>query len=367
MTITIAARLHPFTHEVGKQFLLPRTSWKVAVFPTRLEFSDLAEKLTSFFLTLDLLGPMQGFTAELDLEKGILRVFGMTARGYVHYHLSASMEGVLLTVDKAPSKEFVCMRSFPSGKFTLSPSEGIVVCAPSLYLKAAPLSEERLSLGMHKAQDWDMIRRRLDCKEIFPHWLRLGSLTPSQEEDLQESRCNFSLLSACKKVIEDKDRKRVIPAFERLFLSAFEGVLVPRFKDTDYQGIAPEETLVPCPALPLLTEGATQIRSLFICERQGHVELLPCLPPEFHSGRMVRVATSTAVLLDMEWSKKALRRVFAASPSGGELSFKLPKGIRSCRLIRGKRKIEKVQVDAQGTVTIPLEPSAKVQLDRFMY
>ncbi len=367
MKITIAERLHPFSHEIGTKFLLPKSSWTVEVFPTRLNFYDLEGKGDPFNLCFDFTGPIQGFTAELDLEQGCLSVFGMTRKGHMCYRLCAKEDGIWLTMEKIPEEKVLCRRSFPPQECSLSQKESMIVC---LALRSAEkmASQERLSLGMHKAQDWDLARRRLDSKEIFPHWFVLAGLIPSKDLPVENAAGNFSLLHACRKKIEHLEKETVLQAFEHLFLSAFEGVLVPRLTDSGYQGIVPELENTPLVSpLPLLTESGRLIRSLFFQEKNSEVSLLPCLPPQFHCGRMVRMRTSHHEMIDFEWTKKTLRGVLITSASGGEMHLKLPKGIRHCRLKSGRMVTKKIAVDPEGRVVLSLEANRTFQLDRLEF
>lgn len=358
MNLTIAQRLHPFSHRFGTRFMLPGTSWAVRVFPTRLECCDLEQKIEPFSIDFNFAGPLEGFTAELDLEKKYLRVFGMTQKGYMSYRVFAKPDGIWLTLDKAPEERTRCRRSFPPQDLFLSKNENMIICLP-LQQVATPLAAERLSLGMHKSQDWDLMCRRLDLAEIFPHWLLLASTMPSGE------KADAAVLKRCETSIEQLDKERVLKNFEALFLCAFEGVLVPRWVDTDYQGILSAEEsgdAALCP-LPLLTESGKLIRSLFIQEKNQEIALLPCLPPQFHCGRMTHVSTSQGVILAFEWSKKMLRRVQMVSTLGGEIVLKLPKGIRSCRCRCGK--VDKhIDVDREGKAALLLEPNSTAYLDR---
>ncbi len=337
MRITIAERLHPFSHKNGTKFLLPGTSFSVQVFPTRLDFVDLEGRVVPFNVCFDVAGPVRDFTAELDLEHGILRVFGVTRKGYMRYRVSAKKEGVWLILEKGVR----------SGK------EGLLIPCKTNERKR----EERLSLGMHKAQEWESICRRLDFKEIFPIWIRLGDWTDSQEEGREG---NFVLLEKCRQIITNGEKQQVLESFRNLFLSAFDGVLVPRLYDTEYQGILPDapqfSSISP---LPLLTKGAELVRSLFLKEEQGKIGILPCLPPEFHSGRMIGVKTLGGVNVDFEWTKKSLRRMQISSVHSQELVLQLPKSIRSCRV-----KKRRVIVD-KGNLTLSLSVNEKVDLDRF--
>jgi hypothetical protein len=366
MKITIAERLHPFSHQTGAKFLLPGTSWSVQVFPTRLDFSDLEGKSDPFFLSFDFTGPIREFTAELDLEHGHLRVFGRTGHGYMCYQIYTKSDALWLTMEKLPGEGVICRRSSPAESISLSKGESMIVCLlPKDQEKIA--SAERLSLGMHKAQDWDLICRRLDCKEIFPHWFLLGSLSPEKNNTFEETEGNFPLLHACKRKIEQGEKESVLQAFENLFLAAFEGVLVPRLIDSEHQGILPksENTPLCISPMPLLIEGGKCIRSLFIQEREGELSLLPCLPPQFHCGRMIRARTCSNEVLDFEWTKKFLRSVLIRSESDKQICLKLPKGIGSFRLNGGKGTVKKIEVDSEGKAVLLLEGDRTAQLDRF--
>lgn len=361
MKITIAERLHPFSHEVGTKFLLPRTSWSVQVFPTRLYFSDLEGKGESFYLELDFVGPIKEFTAEMDLEQGSLSVFGKTRQGYLRYQIDSRDNGIFLTMEKTPLDNVICHRL--SEEFSLQKGE------PHLLLKTeggVAKTRERLSLGMHKAQDWDLIRRRLDCKEIFPHWFALSRFSPSTEDNSKVREGNFSLLRACEEKIEQRDRVGVLEAFENLFLAAFEGILVPRLYDSEYQGIEITKAAIKpnSSAMPLLVKSGRLIRSLFIREDKGDVWILPCLPSQFHAGRMIGVCTSQNECLNFEWTKKDLRRVEIESASNKEMRLRLPKGIRSLRLA-SKEGAKTVDVDSEGRAVLSLEAGKTMQLDRF--
>lgn len=363
MNIAIAERLRPFSHAVGTRFLIPGTSWCTRVFPTRLEFSDLEGKGEPFFLLFDFEGPIKEFTAELDLEQSCLCVFGKTRKGFMRYTLCVRGEGVELTMKKTPLDKVGIDHSLLSERFFLCRGESKEVCGNVKHTKL--LKTERLSLGMHKAQDWDLMCRRLDCKEIFPHWFRLSGLSAAS--------CyagDFHLLEECRKKIEQRDKEQIVEAFEHLFLAAFGGLLVPRLFDADHHGLIPYQTTTPqgSSPMPLLIESGKLIRSLFIQEKEGVVSLLPCLPTQFHCGRLigVRLSCSNAVL-SVEWSKKVLKRVVIVSEKEQELQLQFPKGIRSCRVVRGLKTQETVVVDPNGYTSLLLEPGKNLQLDRLFY
>jgi hypothetical protein len=362
MTITIAERLHPFSHRPGTKFLLPKSSFAVQIFPTRLECIDLAYELSSFAIDFHVNGPIKGFTAELDLESGLIRVFGQTPEGYVRYLLQCEREGLWLTVERAPNEKLACRHSFSEQTFLLSPKEKLLI--PFSAKIAHPVSEERLSLGMHKSQEWEGIHRRLDCKEIFPLWHRLSQWIVTLEISAREG--NYALLEACRHKLEHRERTTLLEAFESFFLAAFEGVLTPRLFDNEYQGILPgthalKSSVSP---LPLLTEGGKLIRALFFQERANEIEILPCLPSSFHCGRMTGIQTSQGHRIDFEWTKKALRRLRIHVFADGKLCLKLPKKT-SCRLKKGRKTIKHSPIDAEGKLSLELQANEILHLDRF--
>lgn len=364
MKITIAQRLHPFSHENGTKFLLPNSSYSVQVFPTRLNFVDMEGQMESFFLSFDLIGPFVDFTAELDLELGILRVFGMTKKGYMRYCICAKNEGIWLRVEKIPEEKLICHRSFSLEPLRLSKEESLLISLPCKDLRLMK-SGERLSLGIHKAQEWELIRRRCDFKEIFPLWLMLSHWIPLKSSLRNEG--NYLLLDECRQKIKQKEKVTVLKSFQHLFLAAFDGVLVPRLYDTEYQGIFPgiEQKNSSLSPLPLLLQGADLIRSLFFQEKEEKIAILPCLPPEFHSGRLIGVKSVKGVTLDLEWTKKSLRRLRVFSFHGNEVLLSVPREIRSCRIKQGRRIINRLPIDSESHLHLSLIANQTIDLDRF--
>ncbi len=139
MKITIAQKLAPFSHTPGAQCLIPGTTCLVEAFPTLIRFHDFEYKIA-------VQGPVTGFTLLQDLEKNCVFIFGKGKEKFYRFRLRASDGGFELLCEKSKKKEFFA--------------------APiDFYL---PPIWERLSLGSHKKQDWDLVARRLDLKEILP-------------------------------------------------------------------------------------------------------------------------------------------------------------------------------------------------------
>ncbi len=365
MTIRIAARMHPFSHLAGTLCLLPKTHLKLQIFPTRVHFCLFDEASFLFSLSWDMQGPLKDFTVELDLEQEQIIVFGMTPAGYMRYRLRRGADGIALIMDKPPQESISCHLSHHNQTYRLSRGETLLI--PRTFTEQLSLFQpERLSLGMHKMQDWQLIRRRLDLKEIFPIWMRLGQITPH----LSSTSClkgNLSLLNTCQDIVSGNRKQEAVVAFTQLFMAAFEGICLPRLFDTDYQGIAPidkPEGTDPSPIV-ILTEGAALIRSLFFQETQDVVSLLPCLPSEFHAGRMIEIHTLLGDRVDFEWTKKQLRRVVLRPRTQRTLHLKISRHIQKCRVRVSLKDRGKVHSLKEGVLLLDLSPEQQILIDRF--
>ncbi len=192
---------------------------------------------------------------------------------------------------------------------------------------------ERLSLGSHKKQDWDLVTRRLDLAEILPVWFSLGQWTPPVPYTPAPS------------LLEEGD-------FLAAFRAGFSDLFVPRNTDLQHHGF--DLPPIVGDPLALLTEGAKKIRALFI-EEGERLSLLPHLPLKFHAGRMTGLQTKWGEL-SIEWSKKRLRRALLIPSCSGPLHLTLQRDLKSWRC-QGKR------MDRE--VPLVLEEGVPLHLDRF--
>lgn len=180
---------------------------------------------------------------------------------------------------------------------------------------------EHLSLGSHKKLDWDLVLRRLELKEILPVLYHLGQKDPvtSLEDDAESLSC-----------------------LESFYLTSFHHMNVPKNGEKGVLRKAFEKT-----------------RSLFVRDKDGHIHLLPNNP--FSEGRMLNIQTEKATL-DIEWTKKRLRRVILHVRKTGDIFLDLPKEIRSFRI--------KTQLHDRGTLLRSGNPlqcvaGSRLYLDRF--
>lgn len=292
--IRIAQKLRPFSHRPNTVCLIPGTGYVVQACPTLFRIKDLSGNLLKE-MPLSVQGPLDQFTMIQDLERGCVTIFSEAYR----YHV------------------------LPNLKIISRKNPGL----PPL------VSQERLSLGSHKKQDWESIVRRGDFKEIFPIWFRLGSLLKLPKREGKDLGM-FELLKQCRDAVDSSASEKIIPVFRNLFLAGFSNMLLPRLFDEDFQGILPATApLSEASPLYLLSEGAEIIRSLFISvENENKIAILPHLPPEFFAGRMVHLDCAGLGTLDLEWSKKTVRSVAFYSSQNAEITFKFRSSLRSFRL-----------------------------------
>ncbi len=296
--IKIAKRLHPFSHRPKTTCLIPGTEILVEACPARVCVKDLSGKILKEE-ALDVNGPLKQFTVMQDLERGCVTLFSEQYR----FHI------------------------LPDGEVR-----------PTKNPHLPPLAvREVLSLGSHKKQEWEGIKKRADLREIFPLWLRLGSLLYLPVRPLPDGGM-FSLLKACQLAIASHQPETITPAFLKLFLAGFHGLMVPRLIDEEFQGILSDVSVADISPLYLLTEGAALIRSLFFVASGPELTLLPNLPPEFFAGRMLNVSCLGYGELDMEWTKKTLRRLEFRAEREGEIQFRFHSNLRTYRLRRSIRE-----------------------------
>lgn len=355
MHIDIAQRLHPFSHKAGTWCLVPGTAFCLQVFPALVRIYDLSASEPSFMadLPVEVQGPVDDFTVTLDLEKGYIRVEGKSTQGFFRYLIVKMLETntLGLVVEKTPVPN-------------LFPRLADVIClVDKEKILYKPLNSDRLSLGNHKAQDWDLVMRRQDLGEIFPFWMRLGQLVVNLP-NTKGKEGTAALLMQCEESMDSGHPERIFPAFKKLLLAGFFGLMVPRLHDDEYQGIVPavdgkELTFSP---LVLLQNGACLIRRLFVDIRGSQVAILPFLPPELHCGRLLHVSIEQRGFVDLEWSKKTIRRMIFHSKSEGEVLFQFQPHMTQFRL-RNSRQDRGQMI--QCGVPIKVQPGQSYLIDKF--
>ncbi len=342
LKIQIAERLKPFCHLAGSSCILPGSTYQLQIFPTCFKVFDCAYTPTrlQWEIHLEVTGPVIGFTVQNDLEKGEVRVWGETKLGFLRYRLNACQKGqnIRLLVDKAPQGILKIVHQ--NEEHAIKPQENYFLNASigendQVIFKLPEM--ERLSLGNHKSQDWELIQRRQDLTEIFPVWHRLGQLINRTTPTKNNAVGTLKLLQNCQESVIENCPEKLVPLWTNLFLVGFKSLLVPQLQDNLHQGILPNEPIISdeVSALNLLTEGSRAIRELFLTWQDTKLHLLPSLPPEFYCGRLINVQVNGGIF-SLEWSKKRVRRCDFKVNSDQDTQLQLVfKHARRCRMRRG--------------------------------
>lgn len=335
MHIKIAERLHPFTHTPGEYCILPKSTLRLQIFPALILVHDLSEAMPKWIakIPVPVKGPVKEFTVQLNLEKGKIDVWGKSREEYFRYHIfpSEHPQHLAIQIDKGLS-HWKPKASEQQASFDMNQA-----MKPSILL-------ERLSLGNHKSQDWDMVKRRCDLMEILPVWLRLGELV-NYPKMLAFEGTAF-LIKAC----HNATKLEVYESLQNLFKVGFEGILSPRLTDEQHQGFDFPPISSSFSPLSLLREGAKTIRSLFIRHQNDEISILPCLPIEFHCGRFLHVQCGSLGRVDFEWSKKIIRRMVFYAEKSGSIEFHFSKEIERFRLNGQMHIAEKLIEVTQGQI-----------------
>lgn len=355
MKIKVTEKYRPFSHEAGTPLLLPESAWKVLAFPAKLVLEHLLTK-ESIELFPQIKGPITAFTAMQDLEKKRIRIFGRGAEGFFSYRLYATSKEIMLHIERCSDAGLSFNICGEIKTFKRKETFSIRGNAPFQLSHTS----EKIHLGTSKKQDWTLVKRRLLLSELLPILFELGKNLPTLPSTFSGAG---SHLKTCQEFIDKKDRVHIGPSFIELFKRGFEGILCPRFIDTDYQGTSPHEEMPDnISPLFLLKEGARLIRSLLIEEKESHLTILPCLPKELHAGRFVNIACTLPLTLDLEWSKKQVRRLALRPKEDLTLHLTFPKENATCRLRRGPRGRGEIH-PATGSLT--LKKDKLYYLDRF--
>jgi len=320
MKIEIRERLKPFSHMPGAACLIPGTTALLEAFPSLLRIGK------QYAIPVAAEGPVAGFTLEQDLEKNCVFVFGKARNGFYRLRVQAGPQTI----------EVQTLNGKPLGaKKNLSFQNDNGFFIPPVW--------ERLSLGLSKAQDWDLVWRRFDLKEILPVLFGLGQKLP---------RIDPAPLKGTGRLLEEGN----LEAFCR---TAFSKILVPRLIDEDHQGLAPVEPVSGDPCF-FLQEATKRVRALFFRQEGSRISFLPA--SQFPAGRMTRVQAPLVGEFDLEWAGRTLRRALFRSASSGEIHFALPQGLRSFR-IRASLSERGRRHDAKESLMVYNE--ATYFLDRF--
>ena len=326
----IAARYRPFSHRPGCACLIPTTACLARIYPVAFILQDSLGNDVKY--VWDLTGPVKNFTIIQDLENQSIVVYGIAQQGYFSYRLFCRDQSVVLELKRGPIAGI--RLDMPSESRLIHVKDTVVLCKRVDSISCRKL--EKLSFGNHKAQDWDRIHQRNDPLEYLPFWFALGQQVPSKKTVFDKG--NYVLLTTCQKLLQDGDKEGFLDALQKLFTVGFQDLLIPKLYDDDYLGIGDFEknqsTQLP---VSILSKGYELIRQMLFQQKGNTLYILPVLPPLFHAGRCLNLRFENSegklsALIDLEWSKKLLKKVKITSFEKQTLQFCFQKPLKRFRL-----------------------------------
>ena len=325
--IKIADRFRPFSHTPGSTCMIPRSGWAVEAYP--LEFR-LFYKDQNVLLKLHLTGPVDGFTLEQDLENEVVRIFGKAKEGYFNFQISHLGNLVKVALNRGEQISY----NFLGKDGVLQRGQDLEILSEEAFPKTLV---ERLSLGLNKKLDWDLVLKRCDLRELYPALFLLGQKTRFGTSDF---------------VLND------LALFVKYH---FDNLLFPKRQSDNRLGVLSQNIPDDIQLSHLLYKAYAAIRALFILEEDAKIFLLPDLPKEFVFGRLLGLKTGYAIF-DLEWSKRKLHKVRIMSLQNGFLSIVFPSDVDSFRI---KYKLYEKGKMVSATDRIEIRDGQIIYLDKF--
>lgn len=333
MSLTIAARLRPYSHRLGVCAPIPLSNLFCQCYPTLWKIALIGQK-TGQGLELQFQppstnpGPSSGFTVALDLERPGLLIWQNTPSGFQKLRLHVDHEGLLLTALRGGVSALI-----NGATVTLQSKESVLLMPKERFTCALDTPFERLSLGSHTAQEIVPFSVKRDLFALLPMWMRLGALMPSK------TPLYSGTAALLQKMAFNPHESQAGKAYEEnlhtLLRTGFFDLFMPRLTDNEYQGDGfppPDPLEDPC---VLLTEGSKRLRAAFLQTVGSTLHILPQLPSIFHAGRLLDAACGEMGTLSFEWTKRCIRQMRFTAKQDGSLRLKLPAEIRRFRLRYG--------------------------------
>lgn len=331
MQIKIAKKLQCFSFKSKTTCSIPGSSWKVTLFPTRLELVDLNNLNQVIDLTWDTNGPVSEFRVEQDLERGFIDCSGKSIIGFFKLRLEAKEGKITVSLKRGPNNGLFLKSEILQKVEFLQPKESWILSENIQTVSFSP-EDEKLSFGVHKALEMEKISSRVDLQELFPIWLKLSQKTPGSYPDVENGTARLL------KFPEERDK--IFEQYGQLFKAGFDHFFIPKLFDDSYLGYTDPNEKITSNLSPLIIikNGGAKIRSLFFEQEGNTFSILPKLLNLFPCGRFINVSCEEFGKMDIEWSKQRISKVIFHSYKNGIVIFKHPSAIRSCRLRRSRNE-----------------------------
>lgn len=295
----------PWSHTPGIEGWLSGSSCFAKIFPRRLEIYSCVgkEKVLSAQIFFPKLSYSDDWTVFFDSLRYKTIVQGHSENGFFRYEISVDEKGIFLQTLKG---DLECEGM--EGYFLLTRGEKHLLVESVLMGRPYPTS--RLHLGSNRAPCLDRMLLKPDLLELVPFWYMLGKPVSGLEGE-------SSLLTTFEQVGS-------FDSLMQFFLAGIQGFFVPKVRDDRYLGF--QEPLLPSnKSLSSVHDSvASVLRSYFLKEEGSHLFLLPNLPKECESGRLLREQLHSSSLISIEWRKHTLRRVLIHQRVDEEVTLVTP-------------------------------------------
>ncbi|SCA58629.1 hypothetical protein AB751O23_AI_00040 [Chlamydiales bacterium SCGC AB-751-O23] len=352
----------PFTHSIGKSLIIPRSNLQITCFPAKLFLHLLDEEKTLVAeIDLDIQGPVKEFTWEVDLHNNWANLHFLTQEAPVSLRFIISQQALKI-ICRRSAKEGVKLNVSSKGflnkavsAYSLAKGEETLLCFSSMEVYEDS-GQARLFLGSLKKQNLDQMKEREDIKEWLPLFFTYASLCKEKEQGMQ---------ALCYKELENAGNNELNESFFNLFKVHFKDFFSPSFFDSYFQNIQTknDKVLQGLSHVSLLSSLYPLILNLFInFEGKKKLCILPKVPPQIPSGKLIGLKISSEISISIQWSKKKLRQVEIYCHEDVRFTLGLSKAIKSFRIFsKAKTKAQIISADK------PIEfcKNTRYFLDRF--
>lgn len=347
--IEIRKKLRPFSTRAGIQVPLPAFEMTCKIYPMKVIFEKKGNEALELYWKFS--QDPQKIVTTFDLFHQRIEVQLTFESGVFYYDLIQSKEGLVLN----PRRQSCGSASFKWDSKTfkkVSLKENVLLLKDRVHLKE---SMEQLSLGSHKKQEIERIFKDEDFKEILPMLFNLGQYA---SETSTKAVGSLKVIEEAYKLLVSRGHDQILSVLKPLLSSAFSGIFVPHIEDVFHW--RQESKLEKCPTrFALLEKFYKLIRAFFIESSPMSLSLLPHLPKELFCGRLLQIKERD-LLIDLEWTKKKLRRLKIKSLIDQSIQLKFQKGIQKCRL-----RVDNKSMLFKNTSSQHFEKNKTYLFDRF--
>jgi hypothetical protein len=267
----------PLTRRPGSWAPIPGCRWQVQLFPTQLRLLGPAQERQ--IIDLNITGPVQQWTAQLDLDHQEIRIWGR-AQDFFLFRLGVVNGALVLRGKRADDLNRVLVEQLTS---------------PAACV-------ERLQFGCHAMQDVERLNAHV-LPQIVPTWFRLGMALEHQAQDPAE----LSLMGRWAQALQNQDRRQAAELILQLRRAGFQDLWAPQQVDHQFWGFGLPPTL--SDPFHLLAAGARLLRKMILTSDEDSCTLLPLLPKELPAGRFLNAQWPGVGALHLEFTRGRPRRL----------------------------------------------------------